>query len=124
MKDASTTGVDLAKQFFQLLGATVEGEIVFRKKPSRKQFLAFMHTRPRCKVTMEACATAHHGARILTDCSGDTLGVTKLDRLAQSVAHLVEILPRSHDKGAVHRRPRTPAARRSDRFASGAARGP
>jgi len=66
MKEVSIIGVDLAKQVFQLHGATVEGEVVFRKKLSRKQFLAFMHTQPRCKVAMEACATAHHCARRLT----------------------------------------------------------
>jgi hypothetical protein len=38
----SIIGADLAKQVFQLHGATAEGEVVFRKKLSRKQFLAFM----------------------------------------------------------------------------------
>lgn len=42
MKEVSIIGVDLAKQDFQLHGATSEGEVVFRKKLSRKQFLAFM----------------------------------------------------------------------------------
>ncbi|AMY71157.1 hypothetical protein FALB51S_00442 [Frigidibacter albus] len=35
-------------------------------KLSRKQFLAFMQTHPRCRVAMEACATAHHWALTLT----------------------------------------------------------
>ena len=39
MKEVSIIGVDLAKQVFQLRGATAEGEVVFRKKLSRKQFL-------------------------------------------------------------------------------------
>ena len=38
MKEVSIIGVDLAKQVFQLHGATAEGEVVFRKKLSRKQF--------------------------------------------------------------------------------------
>jgi hypothetical protein len=42
MKEVSTIGVDLAKQVFQLHGATAGGEVVFRKKLSRKQFLVFM----------------------------------------------------------------------------------
>jgi transposase len=67
MKEVSIIGVDLAKQVFQLHGATAEGEVVFRKKLSRKQFIAFMQTQPRYKVAMEACATAHHWARTLTD---------------------------------------------------------
>jgi transposase len=65
MKEVSIIGVDLAKQVFQLHGATAEGEVVFRKKVSRKQFLAFMQAHPRCRVAMEACATAHHWARTL-----------------------------------------------------------
>lgn len=38
--------VDLAKQVFQVYGATAEGEVVFRKKPSRKRFMAFMQAHP------------------------------------------------------------------------------
>jgi Transposase and inactivated derivatives len=67
MKDVSIIGVDLAKQVFQLHGATAKGEVVFRKKLSRKQFLAFMQTHPGCQVAMEACATAHYWARALAD---------------------------------------------------------
>lgn len=67
MKDVSIIGVDLAKQVFQLHGATAEGEVVFRKKLSRKQFLTFMQTHPGCQVAMEACATAHYWARTLAD---------------------------------------------------------
>lgn len=65
MKEVSIIGVDLAKQVFQLHGATEEGEVVFRKKLSRKQFFSFMQSHPACIVAMEACATAHHWARTL-----------------------------------------------------------
>ena len=67
MKEVSIIGVDLAKQVFQLHGATAEGEVVFRKKLSRKQFLAFMQAHPGCQIAMEACATAHYWARTLLD---------------------------------------------------------
>ena len=66
MKEVSIIGIDLAKQVFQLHGATADGEVVFRKKLSRKQFAVFMEAHPRCRVAMEACATAHHWARMLT----------------------------------------------------------
>lgn len=66
MKEVSIIGVDLAKQVFQLHGATAEGEVVFRKKLSRKQFLTFMQSQPVCIIAMEACATAHHWARTLS----------------------------------------------------------
>ncbi|SOC20431.1 hypothetical protein SAMN05877831_11938 [Rhodobacter maris] len=65
MKRVSIIGVDLAKQVFQLHGATAEGEVVFRKKLSRKQFLAFMQMHPGCLIAMEACATSHYWARTL-----------------------------------------------------------
>lgn len=65
MKEVSIIGADLAKQVFQLHGATAEGEVVFRKKLSRKQFVAFLRAQPGCCVAMEACATAHHWARTL-----------------------------------------------------------
>jgi len=38
MKD-TMIGVDLAKRVFQLHGATMTGEVKFRKKLSREQFL-------------------------------------------------------------------------------------
>ena len=60
MKEVSIIGVDLAKQVFQLHGATAEGEIVFRKKLSCKRFFVFMQAHPTCIVAVEACATAHH----------------------------------------------------------------
>lgn len=65
MKEVSIIGVDLAKQVFQLHGATADGEVVFRKKLSRKQFVAFMQAQAGCCVAMEACAIAHHWARTL-----------------------------------------------------------
>ena len=66
MKEVSIMGVDLAKQVLQLHGATADGEVIFRKKLSRKQALVFMEAHPCCRVAVEACATAHHWARILT----------------------------------------------------------
>ncbi len=66
MKEVSIIGVDLAKQVFQLHGATAVGEVEFRKKLSRKQFFAFMQEQSHCIVAMEACGTAHHWARSLT----------------------------------------------------------
>lgn len=66
MKGVSIIGVDLARQVFQPHGATADGEAVFRKKLSRNQFLISMEAHPRCCVAIEACATAHHWARMLT----------------------------------------------------------
>jgi hypothetical protein len=42
MNEITMIGVDLAKSFFQAHGATAIGELVFRKKLSRGQFLKFL----------------------------------------------------------------------------------
>jgi transposase len=56
-------GVDLAKSVFQIHGASMSGELRFRKKLSRSQFLRFMSEQPAAVVVMEACGSAHHWAR-------------------------------------------------------------
>ena len=63
MKEVSIIGVDLAKNVFQLHGASAAGTVLFRKKLSRPQFQRFMSEHPRCVVAMEACGGAHHWAR-------------------------------------------------------------
>ena len=65
MGEVTVIGVDLAKNVFQVHGAAADGSVLFRKKLSRKPFLAFMQMHPRCLVAMEACATAHYWARTL-----------------------------------------------------------
>lgn len=66
MGEVSIIGVDLAKNVFQLHGATADGSVVFRKKLSRLQFGRFMASQVPCEVAMEACPSAHHWARELT----------------------------------------------------------
>lgn len=63
MKDATIIGIDLAKNVFQVHGATADGTVAFRKKLSRPQFHKFMSVLPRCLVVMEACGGAHFWAR-------------------------------------------------------------
>lgn len=65
MDEISIVGVDLAKQVFQIHGATSDGRAVFRKKLSRPQFAKFMVALPPCLVAMEACGTAHYWGREL-----------------------------------------------------------
>ena len=65
MKEVSIIGVDLAKNVFQLHGASAAGTVLFRKKLSRPQFQRFMAEHPPCLVAMEACGGAHHWAREL-----------------------------------------------------------
>lgn len=55
-------GVDLAKRVFQLHGASMSGQVKFRKKLSREQFRAFMAQHPACNVVFEACGSASYWA--------------------------------------------------------------
>lgn len=63
MPDVSIIAIDLAKQVFHLHGAAPDGSVLFRKKLSRGQLLAFLADQPPCAVAMEACATAHGWGR-------------------------------------------------------------
>jgi len=56
-------GVDLAKRVFQLHGATMAGEVKFRKKLTRDQLRAFMASQPAALVVFEACGSASYWAR-------------------------------------------------------------
>ena len=59
ISEITIIGIDLAKRVFQLHGARGDGSVVFRKKLSWGQVLAFVSQQSRCVVAMEACATAH-----------------------------------------------------------------
>lgn len=62
MKD-TMIGVDLAKRVFQLHGASMTGQVKFRKKLTREQFRRFMSDHPTCVVVFEACGSASYWAR-------------------------------------------------------------
>jgi transposase len=62
MKD-TMIGVDLAKRVFQLHGASMTGQVKFRKKLTREQFRQFMSEQSACVVVLEACASASYWAR-------------------------------------------------------------
>lgn len=53
MSEVTIIGIDLAKRAFHLHSARVDGSVVFRKKLSRVQLLAFFTQHPRCIVAME-----------------------------------------------------------------------
>jgi transposase len=62
MDEANIIGVDLAKNVFQVPGASADGPVLFRKRLSRAQFARFMSALSPCLVAMEACVSAHHWA--------------------------------------------------------------
>ena len=67
MTTATIIGIDLAKRVFLAHGAAADGSIVFRRKLSRDQLLAFLARHPRAVVAMEACATAHWWGRAIEE---------------------------------------------------------
>ena len=57
--------MDVAKSVFQVHGIDVEGAVLIQRKLPRSRLLPFFEKLPRCLVGIEACATAHHWARLL-----------------------------------------------------------
>lgn len=62
MKD-TMIGVDLAKNVFQVHGASMAGHLKFRKKLARSQFMQFIAKQAPAIVVMEACGSASYWAR-------------------------------------------------------------
>jgi transposase len=65
MQNVTLIGIDLGKHNFHVHGQDRQGKALLRKKFSRKQLIEFFATFQACTVVMEACAGAHHMARLL-----------------------------------------------------------
>jgi transposase len=63
--NATTVGVDLAKNVFEIALADERGHIVERRRLNRARFDRFFANRPAYRIVMEACGSAHHHARRL-----------------------------------------------------------
>jgi transposase len=61
----TTVGLDLAKRVFQVHGVDALGRIVVRRKLQQAQVARFFADLQPCLVGIEACATAHHWARLI-----------------------------------------------------------
>ena len=61
--DATTYGVDIAKNVFQLHWVEAESGQIRRRKLSRAKFADFFAQRQPGRIAMEACAGAHHWGR-------------------------------------------------------------
>jgi transposase len=61
----TTIGLDLAKRVFQVHGVDADGRVVMQRKLQRGEVAAFFADLPSCRVGIEACATAHHWARLI-----------------------------------------------------------
>ena len=62
---ATTVGIDLAKNIFHVHGVDQAGHVVFSKPLRRAQMIGFFATLPACLIGMEACSGAHYWARQL-----------------------------------------------------------
>jgi transposase len=62
-----TIGIDLGQTIFRLVGLNLRGEVVVRKKFSRKQLLHFTTNRHVQLLGMEACGGALFLARALRE---------------------------------------------------------
>ncbi len=60
MKQVFIIGIDLAKNTFQVHGATKAGNRIFNKKVTRAKLISFLTEIPNCIVAMEACASSHY----------------------------------------------------------------
>ena len=58
--NATTMGIDLAKNVFSLHGVDGHGKVILKKTISRAKLLESFANLPRCVVGMEACSGAHH----------------------------------------------------------------
>ena len=64
MAKLNTIGVDLAKNVIQVSVVTPHGKEVSNKALSRDKFTEFLFTQKLSLVAFEACASAHHWARL------------------------------------------------------------
>lgn len=86
MEKVTTVGLDIAKHIFQVHGIDGAGAVVLRRKLRRDDVAGFFKALPRCLVGIEACATSHHWARVLT-----------------RLGHEVRLMPASYVKPYVKR---------------------
>src|SRR5688572_3114850 len=82
----STIGLDIAKNVFQAHGVDAAGHTVITRQLRRGQMIGYFEKLSPCLVGIEACATAHHWARELTE-----------------LGHTVRLMPASYVKAYVKR---------------------
>jgi transposase len=63
--NATTIGLDIAKNVFQVHGEDAAGSVVIQKRLGRKGMMTFFAKLPPCLVALEACGTAHYWGRTL-----------------------------------------------------------
>jgi transposase len=66
MVQATTIGLDIAKQVFQVHGADRAGKAVLRRKLKRSEVARFFSEQPPCLVGIEASGSAHYWSRVIS----------------------------------------------------------
>lgn len=87
MEDITTVGIDLAKSIFHVHAINQAGQVVLQKALKRHNLIAFFQKLRPCLVGMEACGSAHHWGRVLTQ-----------------LGHAVRLIPPAYVKPYVRRR--------------------
>ena len=62
---AHVCGIDIGKTTFHLIGLSKEGQIIAKRRFTRKQLIIHTVNMPACLIGMEACPGAHYLARVL-----------------------------------------------------------
>jgi transposase len=86
MQEITTVGIDLAKSVFQVHAVDALGRVIISKAVRRSGFLALLAKMPPSLVGLEACASSHHWARLLT-----------------KMGHRVRLIPPAYVKAYVRR---------------------
>lgn len=61
--NATTIGIDLAKNTFHLCAMDARGRVLWRRREGRAGLLRCLRPLPPCRVVMEACGGSHYWAR-------------------------------------------------------------
>jgi transposase len=84
--NATTIGLDIAKNVFQVHGVDANGEVLIRRQLRRNHVITFFKKLPPCLVGIEACATSHYWAREI-----------------EKLGHTVRLMPPAYVKPYVKR---------------------
>ena len=79
MKKVTTISIDLAKNIFQILGVSAEGETVFKRRLNRIKLIELISQHPACTIVMEACYSSHYWARTF-----------------EEMGHIIKLIPAQH----------------------------
>ncbi len=63
----TTTGIDVAKEVFQIHGIDKHGKVVLRKQLRRNTMTKYFANLTPCLIGMEACGSSHYWARKLQE---------------------------------------------------------